>query len=336
MSQQRVTSRKGWIASAVVFGLAALFAFVVLTQRQAIADYVIASQYQPTAAVEKIRDSLGLTDKARLLFNASQSELQSAEAFNASCHQRKETNSPVIGCYVNQRIYIYDVRHEKLDGIEETTAAHELLHAVYERMDSKKRAEIDAEIAKVLPTVMTPDLKERLEYYEKTQPGHENNELHSILGTEFPTLSAPLERHYAEYFSSRPKVLAFYERYNSVFESVTTKLESQLVQINSRTRQVNAQIAQYNKSQEDLDADVRAFNQRARRAGGYATQAEYQTDRNALEARRTSLQNDRDQIEQDIGAIKRLTSERATLVEEYTALTHSINSSIAPVSRLDN
>lgn len=338
MSQEKSAraSSRGWLASVVVLLFAVVLMLGAFWQRQTITDYVLAAQYEAPVAIAEIRDDLKLTDQGMLLFNASQPKLQVADAFNASCQQQKETNNPILGCYVNQRIYIYDVKNQKLDGIEETTAAHELLHAVYERMSYQERTEIDAEIKKVLGTIMTPELKERLEYYRKAEPGEEYNELHAILGTEFPTLGDALERHYQRYFQSRQTVLAYYSKYNSVFESVTTKLEAQLTTINALTQKTNQRVTSFNKKQQVLDQDIAAFNSRANSPGGYGTTTEFQSDRSALEARRQALKAERADIEADIARITRLTEERAKLTEEYNALSQSINSSLAPIPSLGN
>lgn len=335
MWQGKTINAKGWVASLVIIVVAATLALVGITQRQPIIDNIVAAQYQPSSQVADIREDLDLTPYGELLFNASQPELQVADEFNDSCQQHQETNNPVIGCYASQRIFIYDIKNEKLNGIEETTAAHELLHAVYERMSDNERKEIDAEIRKVLRTVITPELEERLEHYKKTEPGQKYNELHAILGTEFPKLSDALERHYSKYFESRDKIVDYFNKYNSVFEQVTAKLEAQLKLINSLTQQTNARIASYNDRQKALNNDIAAFNQRAQ-SGYYSSAAEYQADRSALEARRAALQQERVAIESSITRINNLTAQRNKLVDEYNALSQSINSSIDPIKTLEN
>ncbi|HEY0965118.1 MAG TPA: hypothetical protein VGE13_01420, partial [Candidatus Saccharimonadales bacterium] len=179
MLQEKTTNKRGWLASgAVLLVLVSLMLFAAFWQKQMIIDYVLATQYVASSEVASIRSDLKLTGRGTLLFNASRPELQASDDFNTSCQQQKETNNPILGCYVVQRIFIFNVENEKLEGIEETTAAHELLHAAYERMGEGERNEVNAEIKKVLATVMTPDLKKRLDYYQKTEPGEEYNELY--------------------------------------------------------------------------------------------------------------------------------------------------------------
>lgn len=335
MLEKKRTNKAGWVASLVIVLLTVTFALIGFTQRQTIVDNILAAQYQPSSSVVQIRENIDLTEYGTLLFNASQPELQVADEFNDSCQQQKETNNPILGCYIGQRIFIYDVKHEKLQGIEETTAAHELLHAAYERMSESEKAEVNAEIKKVLSTIITPELEKRLKYYRETEPGQEYNELHAILGSEFPELGKTLEEHYSQYFRSRDVIVDYYEEYNGVFEAVTTKLEAQLDTINALTRQTNARIATYNNAQRALNADIDAFNRRAQ-SGGYSSTSAYQADRNELEARRTSLESERNAIESNISRIKQLTDERNKLVKEYNALSLSINSSLDPITSFEN
>ena len=311
-------------------GAAAIFSIMY---RQSIVDMVRAQQFVPSKAVAAIRDDLDFTDQGKLLFNASQPQLEKSTQFNDSCGQHQETNNPILGCYYAQRIYIYDVQNKTLDGIEETTAAHEFLHAVYERLSDSDREAIDAEIKKVLRTVETPDLRERMKYYEKTEPGEQYNELYAILGTEFQTLSPVLEKSYAQYFTSRAKLVNYYKKYNAVFESVTEKLKSQLTTINALTKQTNAAISSYDKRRKQLDADIQKFNANAAN-GGYRTQSQFETDRNVLSARKSALDSERNRLLSSIKHIKKLTKQRNALVDKYNALNSSINSSLEPTPKL--
>lgn len=305
----------------------------VLWQRQLVIDTMTGYGYQPSSEMAAIRDRLSLTSEGSRYFAASRPVLQDAEPFNASCGQESETNSPIIGCYSAQKIYIYDIDDNRLDGIKETTAAHELLHAAYQRMSSDEKSMIDAEITKVLRTIMTPELQSRLDYYQKAEPGEEMNELHSILGTEFPTLSDALERHYARYFHSRASVIVQFDKYNKKFTEVTDKLTTQLNDINSRTEQANAAIEQYNDDLSALDQSIASFNARAS-DGGFTTQQQFQSERSTLESKRVALDERKGEITGEITSIEQLTKEREALVNEYQSLSRSINSSLAPAPKL--
>ncbi len=46
----------------------------------------------------------------------------------------------ILGCYnpSSRDIYIYNVTNSELDGVKEVTAAHEMLHAAWERLSESE------------------------------------------------------------------------------------------------------------------------------------------------------------------------------------------------------
>lgn len=324
--------------TSVVFSLVAvigalLLASAALLNQQRIIDTVRSWQYEPSSEVATLRDKLGLTADGLLHFNASQPELEPATEFNQRCQQYSETNNPIIGCYINQLIFIFDVDNPKLNGIEETTAAHELLHAVYERLDPSEKEALDASLMAAYQKVKTPELEERMEYYEKTEPGEEMNELHSILGTEYADLSNVLEEHYDDYFTDRDRIVAYYEAYNAVFTSATKQLKSLESQINTLVASINARISTYNQRIKQFDADAAAF-QRRNNSGGFDNQAEFDAAQGDLVARQAALEAERVSINAAIDRAKALRRQYNQVVSEYNQLSRSINSSLTPIPSL--
>ena len=316
----------------LVFAVAVALGAVVY--RQDIIDHVRAAQYQPAAAVKHIRGGLGLTGEGELYFDASQPEIESAGAFNDDCRQEKETNNPILGCYVDQRIYIFDVTNKELEGIEETTAAHELLHAAYERLSPGARRTLNAELEAAYQRVKTPELEQRIDFYKRSEPGQEMNELHSILGTEVDGLGSALEKHYSEFFKDRQKVLSYYHTYSAVFEDATKQLKRLENQINTRTDDINDRIKSYNKAVAALKDDVEVFNRRSQQNGGFSSQAEFDNARAGLLARQNDLDKTREAINDDIKSVERLRTNYNDLVDKYNELSRSINSSLPPTPKL--
>jgi len=324
------TRWRSGLGSVLIVIAAALIAFGAVYYRQSIIDTVHALQYQPTSSMATIRDKLDLTAKGKALFDASRPEIENAASFNQSCEQQKETNNPVLGCYVDQQVFVYHVTNTKLAGIEETTAAHELLHAAYDRLNATEKTSLDKDIKAAYEKVKTPALEKRMEYYKKSEPGQELNELHSILGTEFTNLGSTLESHYAQYFKDRKKILVYFTDYNSVFTSASNQLKTLRTDINTQTKAVNADIESYNSAAAQLKKDADAFNQKAETRGGFATQAQFNAARSDIINRQSKLANMRESI---IAAIHRIDEKRDTynkLAKEYNALNKSINSSLAP------
>src|SRR5690606_18700613 len=85
-------------------------------------------------------DAAGLTDEGRFLFYASQPRIESGDAFTRACGASSEEFG-ILGCYLpaTRGITLYDVTDERLAGLEEVVATHELLHAVWDRLPSAER-----------------------------------------------------------------------------------------------------------------------------------------------------------------------------------------------------
>lgn len=313
----------------VIIVVAIATALWLVLNRQWVLDTVRAAQYKPSESVKTIETDLGLTGEGKHLFSASQPKLESSAMFNTSCNQKSETNNPILGCYVGQNIYIFDVTNDKLMGIEQTTAAHELLHAVYERMSPDEKTAIDNELTKAYESHKTDELAKRMQHYQTTEPGEEMNELHSILGTEFDNLGGVLEAHYSKYFSNRARIVAFNRQYNDVFTSISSRLQQLTDQINTSVESINARIKQHNLAVKQLESDQQAFLAKNRR-GGFTSVPEFNAAQRELNDRAGTLNDEREQIAADIEASDQLRNEYTTLVTEYNQLNQSINSSLAP------
>lgn len=327
MSVSRSQRNLSLISLSIIL-LAIIATGLLIFFRQQVVDNFRAWQFAPSSQVVKIRDSLQLTSLGGLYFDSSHTAIEKADGFNQNCPQ-SEPNNPVVGCYSSQMIYIYDVKNSKLDGIEETTAAHELLHAAYERMSDDERSDIDAELQKVYKTLKTKELEARMNYYQKNEPGEENNELHSILGTEFRQLGTTLENHYAKYFTDRSSVLSFYQKYQAVFTRITGRLDSLAVSINKRTLRLNKNITVYNNDQSVLNDDINQFKKRR-----FTSQTELDAVYNSLTSRQTVLDGRLRTLKSELAAIERLRKEYNTLRQEYEELSQSINSSLEPASTI--
>ena len=128
----------------------------------------------------------------------------------------------MLGCYHSGQsgIFVLDVTDSRLDGVEQVTAAHEMLHAAYDRLSRSERSKVDA----MLEDYYKNDLKdqrivETINAYKKSEPKDVVNEMHSIFATEIASLPAPLEKYYQRYFTDRGQIVANAERYKSEFTS---------------------------------------------------------------------------------------------------------------------
>jgi len=292
--------------------------------RQYAIDQVSVWAYQAPANIEAIEERVAFTDKGKFYFYATQPVVNDADGFNQNC-PRQETGSPVLGCYAMGRIYVYDITNEQLDGMEEVTAAHEMLHAVWERQSESEKARIGALLETAYQTMGDAELKTRMDYYKRTEPGEFQNELHSILGTEMPNLGTELETYYAKYFKDRQVVLGLHAQYSSVFQGLQNQADALFLQLEALGTNIETRTTQYNSDIAQLSADIQAFNERATN-GGFDSQVQFNRERAALVARTDTLGNERDAINADIETYKSKYDEYQTVASQIEILNKSIDS----------
>lgn len=241
------------VASLFLIAIIAGSIWVVLN-RQYLQDQYMVSQYNPDAAILTLVKNTKLSSQGTFYFYATHPEVNTAQEFNQAC-QKQETGSAILGCYSNGRIYVYDVPDERLSGIEEVTAAHEMLHAAYARLGDEERARVDRLLETAYAHLKTPELETRMKYYDHAEPGESLNELHSILPTEFRDLGPELEEYYKKYFTDRLAIVLFHEKYQQVFhdlEAQSARLKTQLDQLNST---IEGKTADYEASRVSLQVE---------------------------------------------------------------------------------
>lgn len=201
--------------------------------------------YQAPAEVSRLADKTTMTDGARRVFYVYHPQLNDKATFNSNCSGTEQTI--VLGCYIkHQGIYLYAVSDERLNGVIEVTAAHEMLHAQYDRLSSRERAKIDRLTQQVADTITDERLKQTIENYRQKDPSVVPNELHSILATEVRTLPAELEAYYARYFSNRLAVVNMADAYKQAFtdrENEVASIDAQLTQLKSQIESLNSSLS---------------------------------------------------------------------------------------------
>lgn len=321
-SNKKSLSWVGWLLS----GLLVAAACFMWLERQRVIDTIQYYQYTPSAAIESITETIQLTDDATFLFYASQPSLETSDTFNQHC-ERQESDSPILGCYSARTIYLYDITDERLDGIEEVTAAHELLHAVYERLPANKKAALEPLLDEAYEELADDELQRRMEYYDRTQPGERYNELHSIIATEEVAIGDELERHFAQYFKDRQAVVELHAKVDEQFKQLSSEADALAKRINALASSINSDTEQYNAGVAALNTEVATFNQRASQPGGFSSQAEFEAERARLNARREQLELLRQTVKTNIDTYKTLLAQ----LESINAQTESLNASIDSV-----
>lgn len=310
-----------------------LIALSLLLNRQRIVDQVIVWQYQPSGQIATLTDRTTMNGEGKFYFYASQPALEDASSFNKKC-DRKEQSTAILGCYTGRNIYIYNVTDERLEGIREVTAAHEMLHAAYDRLGDNERTKVnkllEAEYEKLKSDAK---LAERMAFYARTEPGERDNELHSVIGTEMATLDPALEAHYKQYFADRSAVVKLHEKYETVFNSLQSQAEKLSAQLNQLGDTIETDSVAYNKNVAQLNQDIEAFNAKAE-SGGFSSQEEFNAERGSLVARADQLESTRQAINEKISQYEALRQELLNVASRSEELNRSIDSTLAPAPTL--
>jgi hypothetical protein len=241
-----------------------------LSQYQSIIDAYALATYTPPADIAALEAPLGLTRSSLALVARTRPVIDGKTQFNHDC--QTQVGELELGCYVGGRIYILKLDNASLRAEMETVLAHELLHAAWLRMSGSERSSEGVALEATYHSLSNAELSQRMADYAKSEPGQETNELHSIIGTEQPTISASLEAHYARYFTNRGTIVAAHQAYNAVFSQSGAQLATQLANIKALKAQLsrlnarmasyeaNGQISQYNALVASQNALVNQVN----------------------------------------------------------------------------
>ncbi len=204
---------------AIIFG--SIFAF---TQRQHILDALALRNYSPSERIVALANDTTMQDSTRRVFYVNHPQLNDKTAFRTNCPATEQ--SIVLGCYVERNgIFLLDVNDPRLEGVIQVTAAHEVLHAQYDRLSASERNRLDGLTGAFFATLNNERLTKTIEQYRAKDASVVPNELHSILATEVRELSPELEAYYSQYFKNRSQLVSFSEKYEQTFVSLTNQVE---------------------------------------------------------------------------------------------------------------
>lgn len=323
-------SRGGLTVSLVLLLAAAATATVLFLNRQAVVDQLTVWQYGPSAEVSALAEKTDMSRRGTFYFYSGQPAIETAPQFKQSC-ARQEKSAAILGCYSGGLIYIYDVTDERLAGIREVTAAHEMLHAAYVRLPSSERNRVDRLVEVEYQKLKnSKSFSERVAYYDRTEPGERYNELHSMIGTEIAQISTELEAYYRTYFTDRSKVIGLHDSYASVFNNLEQRgaqLQAQLSQLSTK---ITNDSDSYAERVAQLNRAIASFNSRAE-SGGFSTQSQFDAERRSLLAQIDASSTLRDGINQDVAAHDALRLELESASTQVAELNRSININLAPV-----
>jgi hypothetical protein len=234
-----------------------------LLNRQVIYDWMRLRDYSPTLEIAQLAEQTTMSDKGRKLFYTQHPELDDRDAFSQHCSGFGE-QTIVLGCYIsNQGIYLFDIQDQRLDGVEQVTAAHEMLHAAYDRLGSKERQHVDQLTQRVADSLADERIKNTIASYRQRDPNVVPNELHSIVGTEVRSLPPELETYYKKYFTNRAQIVTFAEQYEGALTERRNKADALELEINGLKAEIDVLEKTLAQQKEDLDRDRPAITTQA-------------------------------------------------------------------------
>lgn len=319
---KRFASAVGWL---VFFALA----LGIYLSHNFIRDQLVAMQFQPSAPVATIARNISFSPTGERLFYASEPTLDASSNFTEDCDNTEKT-SVVLGCYYNRDIFLFDVTNDELNGIEEVTAAHEVLHAAYERLNIFEKRRVNQMLEDKAAKLRTnPEFRERMSVYDDLSRDDQLNELHSVVGTEIEDIDPELEAYYARYFNDRARIVEYYTNYKNVFADLIEEADRLAAQLDSLAASINSRVESYEAASAQLDADIRSFNARAD-AGEFSSLGQFNAARSPLVARQNQLESLRLAINADIDRYEALKQQYDGLSGHLAELNNSIDSKLAP------
>jgi len=319
---RRPRRRGRGIATALVLVLLVSGSVWAFGNRQFIADRLAAWSFDAGPTITGYAQRSTMTDHAALIFEASRPTVDGTDGFDSVCGSA-EAGSGILGCYLpgTQSIVLFDVTDERLDGIEEVVASHEMLHAAWDRLgdDEKDRVAplLAAEAEKLSGDA---GFVARMELYAVLEPGEHTNELHSIIGTEVGVISPELESYYTRYFTDRQSLIALHTASNAVFVDLQARTDALSAELDTLRASIDSDYAGY----DTLNGDIARFNERAD-SGDFASNAQFQREKSALLARQSALGTLFTSAEQRVETFNAKVAELESLDAETRDLTTSLN-----------
>ncbi len=306
-----------------------LFLIVVgwlsLVHRQELVDRWKLLNYEPSTEIQALADESGMSERGRRIYYVTHPILDDKTSFANHCPVTESTI--VLGCFDGRQIFILKVNEPKLDGVEQVTAAHEMLHAAYKRLPPTEKQRIKALVRASFTKLNDPSLNKTYEVYQKTEPGEEDNELHSILGTEYGSLDPELETYYKRYFDDRTKVVTLAKKYSSVFKDLQNQVAEYDQQLADLKNSIEAQQFTLGKEQTSVNAE------RARLDKLLST-GQIQAYNDAVPAFNQSIANYNASVaklQSDVAEYNKLVVERNKLATAQRDLTNSLEATYKPL-----
>ncbi|MEZ5409488.1 MAG: hypothetical protein R2761_15775 [Acidimicrobiales bacterium] len=283
----------------------------------------------PAPALDPTFDAIAtrttMTAEARGLLARSDPELTDRTSIGQRCSLEPDVS--VLGCYQAGHIAVLSVTDPRLDGITETTTAHEMLHAAWAAMGVVERSRLSALLQAAYQAHATAELTERIDVYRALDPAVIDSELHSILGTEVADLGPDLEAYYTRWFTDRAAVVALAREAQGTFSSLRHQVDDLDAELAAKRAKLDAEDADLRAQRSDLDARSAELDS-LRAEGRYA---EYNAGVDPFNADVAAFNSAAEAHQQAVDDYNDLVAERNQLAAAYTDLAQQINTTVSSI-----
>jgi hypothetical protein len=299
----------------------------IFVNRDSLFDWWRLRNYTPPLAVTQLANEDTMTSYTRHMLYVNHPQLLNTIAtFRQACPEDQQ--DIVLGCYHQGQngIFIYDVQDPQLPGVQQVTAAHEVLHAVYARLSSQARTQLNRQLEDYQQHGLTdPRVIAEVKIYQRTEPNDVDDEMSCTFGTELASLPAGLEAYYRQYFSDRSAIVAYEQQYVNAFSSRQAQVASDDQALTSLKQQITSGEAALKDEQAQVDSQ-RVSLQSLESVNPAAYNAAVPSF-NSLIARYNAQANG---IQADITQYNQLVSSRNAIAGALAGLDKAIDTRLSP------
>ena len=234
----------------------------------------------PTAEVVALADAAHLSDEGREIFYGTQPQILDAAAFAGRCtggHAAHPlADGQAVGCYdgATDSIVVYAPADPRLSGFVVETAAHEALHAAWERLTDAERQWLTPILEGEVAALPADDaVHEQITGSVGANPENRATELFAYVGTQVwrdGGLDPQLERVFSRFVADRAALVAVHTGWQGMLDAMsadvqasTAALSTQLTTNAQSRAQLEADrssVAFYDESYRDKLAEVNAMS----------------------------------------------------------------------------
>ncbi|MGH7156579.1 MAG: hypothetical protein ACREGG_00460 [Candidatus Saccharimonadales bacterium] len=304
------------------------FPFAVYFNAQALSDYFALRNYTPPSDIATLASQDTMLPYTKHMFYLNHPQIvSSVAAFRQDCPDSPQTI--VLGCYHPDQkgIYIYSVSDSQLYGVEQVTAAHEVLHAVYARLSNHDRTILNNELEDYYKNGLTDSrVIAEVKIYQQTEPNDVMDEMSCTFGTEIADLPSGLNTYYQKYFANRQTVVNFEQNYESEFTSRQSQINTEAAQlaqmksnIDSEEQSLQTQLNQINSDRARLDS-----------LRGSGQTGQYNASVDSYNSEVSVYNSGVDRLRSDISSYNQLVDQYNATATELASLQQSIDTRLTP------